>query len=46
MAEALGAVSASLALVILATKAVKFFSDMSTGFKDADGKAKLIHEDL
>jgi hypothetical protein len=46
MAEALGAVSASLALVILATKVVKFFSDMSTGFKDADGKAKLIHEDL
>ena len=46
MAEVLGAVSASLALVGLATKAVKLFSDMSTGFKDADGKAALIHQDL
>jgi hypothetical protein len=44
--EVLGAVSASLHLVELATKAVKLFSDMSTGFKDADGKAALIHQEL
>jgi uncharacterized protein YoxC len=44
--EVLGAVGASLQLVGLATKAVKLFSDMSTGFKDADGKAALIHQEL
>jgi hypothetical protein len=44
--EILGTVAASLQLVALATKAVKLFSDMSTGFKDADGKAALIHQDL
>jgi hypothetical protein len=44
--EVVGAVSASLHLVELATKAVKLFSDMSTGFKDADGKAALIHQEL
>jgi hypothetical protein len=46
MAEVLGAVAASLQLVGLATKAVRLFSDMSTGFKDADKTAALIHEDL
>jgi plasmid rolling circle replication initiator protein Rep len=44
--EVLGAVSASLQLVQLATKAVKLFSDMRTGFKDADGKAALVHQEL
>lgn len=44
--EVLGAVGASLQLVELATKAVKLFSDMTTGFKDTDKKAALIHQDL
>lgn len=44
--EVLGAVAASLQLVQLAAKAVSLFSDMSTGFKDADGKAALIHQEL
>jgi hypothetical protein len=44
--EVLGAFSASSQLVQLATKAVKLFSDMRTGFKDADGKAALIHREL
>jgi hypothetical protein len=44
--EVLGAVGAAFQLVELAAKAFKLFSDMSTGFKDANGEAALIRREL
>jgi hypothetical protein len=44
--EVLGAFAASIQLIGLAGKAVKLFFEMSRGFKDANGEAALIHEEL
>jgi uncharacterized phage infection (PIP) family protein YhgE len=44
--EVAGAVGVAFQLANVATKAVKLFSEMSTGFKDTDGTAARIHNEL
>lgn len=44
--EVLGAVGTALQLVEIASQAVAYFSDMTTGFKDLDGKVGNIYQDL
>jgi hypothetical protein len=44
--EVAGAVGVAIQLAGVATKAFKLFSDMSRGFKDVDGTAARIHNEL